>query len=33
MSGDEGDEGEIEMKGGWNNEQESTIYEMRENEI
>ena len=33
MSGDEGDGGEIEGKGGWNSEQEGMINEMVENEF
>ena len=33
MSGDEGDGGEKGRKGVWNNEQESMIYEMVENEF
>ena len=33
MSGDEGDGGEIGWKGGWNNEDESMINEMGENEF
>ena len=33
MSGDDGDGGEIGMKGGWNNEQECMINEMSENEF
>ena len=33
MSGDEGDGGEIERKRGWNNEQESMLNEIGENEF
>lgn len=33
MIGDEGDGGEIGRKGGWNNEDESMINEMVENEF
>ena len=33
MSGDEGDGGEIERKGGWNNEQDRMLNEMVENEF
>ena len=33
MCGDEGDGGEIGRKGGWNNEDEGMINEMRENEF
>ena len=33
MSGDEGDGVEIERKGGWNNEDEGMINEIRENEF
>ena len=33
MSGDEGDGVEIGVKGGWNDEQQDMINEMRENEF
>ena len=33
MSGDEGDGDTKGVKGGWNNEQEGMINEMRENEF
>ena len=33
MCGDEGDGGEIGRKGGWNNEVESMINEISENEF
>ena len=33
MSDDEGDGVEIVWKGGWNNEQQSMIHEMGENEF
>ena len=33
MSGDEGDGGEIGVKGGWNNEQKGMINDMGENEF